>query len=518
MQTLDKILLIGQKINDNESEILRKQFLIYQGLGMSLGGVVWGSLLVFFSFPYHSITPYGYVVLTIINLFIFNKTKNFTFARNYQTVISMFLPFILQWTLGGFVISGGVMLWSILAMVLSISYQNIKTNIVWLSVYIGLTFISFWFDDYFVVHFNMGVSSNVSKIFQISNVVAVSIMILLLFVYFVTVNSQNLERVKETFSKLVNSEKLAILGQISAGVAHEVNTPLGAIKSSAEESALAYNDVINAFVWITKELNEEDKNLFLKFIQSSSAIVETISTKEERLIKNKLNDRFKELCIDNSQFLSDRLVQVGIYEIGPELMILSQNKDFYKIVMMLYHILNQQKSNHTIQIAVDKASRIVKALKTYIHTSSIDEMEFLNIPDNIETVLTIYHNKLKQGIEVVKNYEKVPEFYGFADQLNQVWTNLIVNAVQAMENVGTLTIGINLDDKHIVVSIQDTGKGIEQSINNKIFEPFFTTKSTGEGSGLGLDIVSKILHSHSANIYFESIVGVGTTFYVKLPI
>ena len=222
--------------------------------------------------------------------------------------------------------------------------------------------------------------------------------------------------------------------------------------------------------------------------------------------------------VENSRFLADRLVQVGIYEVSPAMEQLVTIPEFEKLVMLTYNILNQQKSNQTIQLAVEKASRIVKALKTYLHTTGSEEPEPTDLKANMETVLTIHHNRLKQGVEVIKNYDEVPEVLAFPDQLNQIWTNLIVNAVQAMDNKGTLTLGIKNDGDFVTVSIKDTGKGIPKEIQGKIFDPFFTTKVSGEGSGLGLDIIKRILDDHSAKISFESEEGKGTTFYVKLPI
>jgi signal transduction histidine kinase len=258
--------------------------------------------------------------------------------------------------------------------------------------------------------------------------------------------------------------------------------------------------------------------MFIEFVATSNPSTQTLSTIEERELKKKLRERLEELGVTNSRFIADRLVQVGIYEATPALERISHHKHFEKLMMIVYNILNQQRSNQTIQLAVDKASRIVKALKTYLHASAKEEVESINLRDNLETVLTIYHNRLKQGIQVIKNYNEVPNVMGHPDQLNQVWTNLIVNAAQAMDNNGILTIGLKTEGDFVVVSIKDTGKGIPKEIQDKIFEPFFTTKKSGEGSGLGLDIITRILNEHSATIYFQSSEGEGTTFYVKLPI
>ncbi len=517
-EILANISRIGIKPNDDDNLVLRKQFLVYQGLAMSMGGLLWGTLLMAFNYPLPSIIPYGYTIITIINFFFFDRTKNFVICRNLQTSISLLLPFLLQWFLGGFAVSGGVMLWSILALTSSVSYQNAKSSLLWLSAFVALTIISLLLDGYFFQYFNMGVKPNVSLVFLVVNILCVSGIVFALVLYFTIMNNTNMEKLKTTYTKLMNSEKLAVLGQISAGVAHEVNTPLSAIKSSAEESSIAYYEAIAKLPMMLKEMKEEDKDLFVEFLTSVSPSGQPLSTKEEREKRKQLKEKLEKMKVKNARFLADRLVQVGMYDTTPQMEALAKLPQFEGLVMIVYNLLNQQKNNETIKLAVEKASRIVKALKTYLYTSGSDEPEATNIKENIETVLTIYHNRLKQGVNVIKNYEDVPEVMVFPDQLNQVWTNLIVNAVQAMDNAGTLTIGVTQKSGYIVVSIQDTGKGIPKEIQQKIFNPFFTTKVSGEGTGLGLDIIKRILDDHSAKISFETTEGVGTTFYVKLPI
>ncbi len=515
---LGRISRIGSLPGDDENTTLKKQFMIYQGVAMSCGGLVWGSLLLFFDFPFQAAIPFGYVIITVINFFILNSVKNFAFSRNIQTLISLLLPFLLQWLLGGFSVSGGVMLWSVLALTTSVTYQNTKTSLFWLGAFFLLVLFSLLFDSYISENFITDIPAKASLIFLVVNVLFISTIVFALFLYFTIMNTNNMDKLKQSYIKLVQSEKMAALGQLSAGIAHEVNTPLGAIKSSAEESSKAFGEILMDFMWLTKSLSDKDKDMFVEFVATSNPGTQTLSTIEEREIKKRMRERFEELGIANSRFISDRLVQVGIYEVTPAMEKIAQLEHFEKLMMITYNVLNQQRSNQTIQLAVDKASRIVKALKTYLHTSNKDQAESINLRNNIETVLTIYHNRLKQGIQVIKNYDEVPEIFGHPEQLNQVWTNLIVNAVQAMNNKGILTIGLKNEDDHVVVSIKDTGKGIPKEIQDKIFEPFFTTKVSGEGSGLGLDIIKRIVEEHAAAISFESMEGEGTTFYVKLPI
>ena len=131
--------------------------------------------------------------------------------------------------------------------------------------------------------------------------------------------------------------------------------------------------------------------------------------------------------------------------------------------------------------------------------------------------MTLYYNQIKHGVEVVKKFQPVPIIRCAPHELNQVWTNLIQNALQAMDNKGQLEIAVFQQNGQVVTQITDSGPGIPDEIKDRIFEPFFTTKPVGEGSGLGLDIVRKIVEKHQGNVEVESRPG-RTTFSVRLPI
>ncbi|MGH8030744.1 MAG: sensor histidine kinase, partial [Arenimonas sp.] len=141
-----------------------------------------------------------------------------------------------------------------------------------------------------------------------------------------------------------------------------------------------------------------------------------------------------------------------------------------------------------------------------------------DLAEGVETVLTIYQNQIKHGTELVRRFEDVPPVRCLPDELNQVWTNLVHNALQAMDHKGTLTVGLDRDGDEVLVSIGDTGCGIPEEIRARIFDAFFTTKPAGEGTGLGLDIVRRIIEKHHGRIEVDSEVGRGTTFTVRLPI
>ncbi|NJL46044.1 MAG: HAMP domain-containing histidine kinase [Leptolyngbyaceae cyanobacterium SM2_3_12] len=159
---------------------------------------------------------------------------------------------------------------------------------------------------------------------------------------------------------------------------------------------------------------------------------------------------------------------------------------------MVYHLVSQQQGASLIQKEIDRAAKIVFALKTYSHRCDTSEQSFLQITEGIEVALTLYHNRLKHGIQVIRQYpSEIPEIWGNPDELTQVWVNLIDNAMYAMGEWGTLQITITVQADHLTVAIMNSGPGISPEVQGRLFEPFFTTKPRGEGSGLGLDIVQK---------------------------
>jgi two-component system, NtrC family, sensor kinase len=174
------------------------------------------------------------------------------------------------------------------------------------------------------------------------------------------------------------------------------------------------------------------------------------------------------------------------------------------------------ESARDITSASDRAAKIVFALKTYARYDHSGGMMTVNLADGIEAVLTLYQNQIKHGVKVIRNFESIPPMQCYTDELNQVWTNLIHNALQAMNHQGTLEVGLHAVNDTVQIGITDSGTGIPLEIQPKIFEPFFTTKPPGEGSGLGLDIVKKIIDKHQGTITFDSVPS-RTTFTVSLP-
>ncbi len=324
----------------------------------------------------------------------------------------------------------------------------------------------------------------------------------------------NLQRSQQ---HLIESEKMAALGQLVAGVGHEVNTPLGAIKSSIGNIESSLRGALAQLPQLFQMLDPARQQDFIALLARADAKAAVLTTREERDIRKALETELDGYGIANARNLANVFVKLNVHQsIEPFIPLLRhENADF--IFDTAYKLSDLRSNAANIALAVEKAAKIIFALKNFARSNHNGEMVKTRLKDSLETVLTIYHNQIKRNTVLVTEYEDLEEIYCFPDELNQVWTNLIHNALQAMDYKGTLTVTLDRAGDCQRVVIKDSGHGIPADIMDKIFSPFFTTKKAGEGSGLGLDIVKKILDKHNARIEVDSTVGEGTAFAIYIP-
>jgi len=323
---------------------------------------------------------------------------------------------------------------------------------------------------------------------------------------------------QNTQNQLIQSEKMASLGQLVANIAHEINTPLGAIRSSAMSIEEILNTTLPSLPSLLKRLDDQAVGGFNELVGMSIKKIDILSSREKRAIKYDLIEELEELKIQNPEEYADWIVDMNIYDEKTIFLPLLKKEDAREIFQTAYQISNIIRSNQTVRTATDRAAKIVFALKNYARQDQTGEKATVNINDSIETTLTLYHNQIKHGIDVTRDLADIPEFMGYPDELVQVWTNIIHNALQAMNNKGCLFIQTSVENNNALVSIQDNGGGIPKEVQDRIFDAFFTTKGAGQGSGLGLDITRKIIEKHNGKIWFDSSEGKGTTFFVELPL
>ena len=339
-------------------------------------------------------------------------------------------------------------------------------------------------------------------------------------------NLRNEELVKvindleESQQQLVHSEKMAALGQLVASIAHEINTPLGAIQASAGNATKYYTAYANSLDMLFRLEGETDQQLFLWLLHSARPM-ESLTTREERAAKRSAGKELDEHGIQYSADIAEMLIDMGISDQVSIMVPMLRGPKYFEVIQSAHQLTGIMRSNQTIYSATARASKIVFALKSFARQDQFGEKQESDINEGINTVLVLYSGLLKQGCEVVKEFSELPPLDCHADELNQVWTNLIHNALQAMDYKGTLTLRSRLDQSgtcpQIIVQVEDTGHGIPPELHNRVWESFFTTKESGEGSGLGLGICKRIIEKHAGRLFFESQPG-KTTFTVVLPL
>jgi len=306
-----------------------------------------------------------------------------------------------------------------------------------------------------------------------------------------------LSDLKTSQKQLIESEKLAALGNLVAGIAHEINTPIGAIKATASNLKASLGDILSDSPKLIKSLDEEFISLAEDLILTSSKD-SNLSMKEERTIRKKLRASLDEIGLVDADEISDLLVEIGQKEVNDKYLPLWNHEKVKDIIKFISSLSGLKDKSDTINLAVEKTVKIIYALKAYSNNDTSGIMQKIDIHEGIGTVLTIYQNYLKQGIEVVRDFGDIPKVLCFESDINQIWTNLTFNAIQAMDKKGKLTITTKTDENGIVkISFEDTGVGIPTDVLPKIFDAFYSTKREGEGSGMGLFIVKQIVDKHN---------------------
>ncbi|WP_167608662.1 PAS domain-containing sensor histidine kinase [Maribellus sediminis] len=330
--------------------------------------------------------------------------------------------------------------------------------------------------------------------------------------------NNTLKNLQETQSQLVHSEKMRALGDLIAGIAHEINTPIGAVNASVSNISASLDASMQNLYKLFTSLTKKELMIFLRIMNLMEKSKPALNSKEKRQYKKEIQRKFDLAGFKEVPVICELILYLNLYDDTDEVIRMLNVNDPVFILQSIRNIYSVRKNAENIKLAVDKASKLVFALKKFAHKDITEKKEQANLIENIETVLILHHNQLKQGIEVIKDYEEVPLINCYPDELMQVWTNLISNSIHAMDYHGDLTITVRNLGKKVKVSISDIGHGIPDEIKQRIFEPFFTTKKSGEGTGIGLDIVKRILDKHNATMELESEIGVGTSFHITLPV
>jgi signal transduction histidine kinase len=335
------------------------------------------------------------------------------------------------------------------------------------------------------------------------------------------------DRVRETTRSAQQREKLAALGKLSAGLAHELNNPASAVRRSTTGLRDALTTLREANFGLCREELSDEVLLHLMEVEKDVVEYMTGSPVMDALDRS-----------DREEHITAALEKYGVarpWELAPVLVDAEANdeclaklseqfpgKTLELALRRMSATIEVEKLLRQIESSAARISDLVKAIKEYTYMDQSGEKE-VDVHDGLESTLTMMHHDLKNGINVKREYDRsLPRVCGRASELNQVWTNLIDNAIDAMKEraksgKGELKIRTAREDGYALVDIVDNGSGIAPENKGRIFDPFFTTKPVGEGTGLGLDTVYRIIRQHKGNVRVDSHPG-ETHFQVRLPI
>ncbi len=329
-------------------------------------------------------------------------------------------------------------------------------------------------------------------------------------------------RIREFSQMRFQNEKLMALGRLSAGLAHELNNPASAMVRSAEELYRKIHKTPEQFkriieIDISPDRVDQVNGILFRRIQAG---VQDYSLMEGQERLDDLVDWFEDHEIEDADDLADTFVEFGVTpddldQVGA----LVERKDLSAILWWLESTLSLEKQVEEIRQSADRISELVSSVKSYSHMDRGSGMEPTNLKEGIVSTLVMLKHRLKDcQVKLIKDFpDEIPLIKGYPGELNQIWTNLIVNALDAMDQGGTLRIEVEPVDNFVRVRIIDSGHGIPAEIQSQIFEPFFTTKKIGSGSGMGLDIVKRIIDRHQASVRLDSD-ETGTTFTLSFPV
>ncbi len=568
-----KLGAIGDVPENTDEERLHHRLVVFMGILMSGGGILWGSIAASFDLLIPAIVPYGYVVLTVFNLLFFKTTKNFAAVRFFQVLISLLLPFFFQWSLGGFESSGSVMLWAMLALVGSLTFTDGKSGIMWLVLYVAFTVGTGFIDAAVFEQFSNHPPAGVRTAFFTINITVISSIVFGLMIYLQVEKERanaelkeanaRVEKMNEELEDLVAERTRELRSSLGQSKAILDNMADGLVAMNSVGRVEAVNPVFNQLLMRDGDIIGQDAREILpseiavlaeRCCKSGDMETIEVALPGERIglaVASPINADEQEKCEGVVVILRDvtlekeidRMKTDFIATVSHELRTpLTSILGFAKLTknkletQVLQHVpADDKRANRAakqvsgnVDIIISEGDRLTNLINDVLDISKMEaghmewEMEMLDptglverARDSASGLFTSTPVKLKLEIE-----DNLPMIRGDHDRLLQVLLNLISNASKFTEE-GSVTVTARTTSEGVEFAVRDTGEGIAKEDLSTVFEKFRqvgdTLTNKPKGTGLGLPICRQIINSHHGRIWADSEVGTGSVFTFVVP-
>jgi signal transduction histidine kinase len=332
------------------------------------------------------------------------------------------------------------------------------------------------------------------------------------------------ERARFFATVRMQQEKVSALGKLAAGIAHEMNNPAAAIDRISDE----LNKRLRLNIELTEALlNHDISPEYMRNIREMAVDQRKNHTLKKRLTpmqkmqkEDELNDWLDDNGFNANTEIAETFAETGFTRDDLESLKNGiDNEAFQSILDWMENLLSSELLINDLEDASGRITELVSAIKSHVHMDRSGALHVTDIHKDIEDTLILLGYKIRdKHIKVVKKFcDDMPGVEAYSGELNQVWTNLIDNAIYAVSDAGEIEIETVCDSKTVTVSVVDNGTGIPKDIVSRVFDPFFTTKKVGEGTGIGLDLVKSVIERHNGDVKVNSVKG-RTEFVISFPV
>jgi signal transduction histidine kinase len=506
--------------DDDATRASKSQFTLAMSMIIP-AGVVWGLIYAAFGAWLAAAAPLAYSILSAVNLAVLHRARRFRTFQIVELALILVLPFVLQLALGGFVGGSAVVLWALLGPLFAVLFTTVDEAVRWFAAFIAAVVAAAAAQPH--LDYDNALPDGMVIAFFVLNLGAVSGIAFAILASFMG-SRERLRRLELAYLDqtvmLRQREKLATLGTLAAGVAHELNNPAAAVQRAAQQLRPTITEAARATQGLLAfPPDDRQAARIAELLEAVPRAPASLSPLERSSREDDVEEWLDRHGVAEPWNIAAPLVTAG-WQVDDleDLELVFAPAQAGVVATLVAHRLAAVHLADDLAEGAARMSEIVGALKSYAYLDR-GTVQTVDVTEGLESTIVLLRSKLVE-MTIVREYAPgLPQIEVRGNELNQVWTNIIDNAVDATGGVGTLVLRTAAaGDGAVVVELEDDGPGMQPGVADRVFDPFFTTKDPGQGTGLGLNISHNIVvRQHGGTLSVESEPG-RTCFRVELPV